>query len=59
MHPLAKFSKMKKLIIDKIEGSPIYKHPSNDNKITGKTTLLNITTCSRHIDDIYEYTCIR
>lgn len=45
MHPLAEFSKMKKLMIEKIAGSPIYQHPSNTNKIAGKTTLLNITTC--------------
>ena len=65
MHPLAEFSKMKKHIIDKTDGSPIYKHPSNDNKIAGKTTLLNITTCIHcmkcvnlcpmHVFEIKEY----
>ena len=65
IHPLAKFSKMKKFMIDKIDYSPIYKHPSNANKIAGKTTLLNITTCIHcmkcinlcpmHVFEIKEY----
>lgn len=56
---------MKKFMIDKIDYSPIYKHPSNANKIAGKTTLLNITTCIHcmkcinlcpmHVFEIKEY----
>lgn len=52
-------------MIDKIDYSPIYKHPSNANKIAGKTTLLNITTCIHcmkcinlcpmHVFEIKEY----
>lgn len=45
IHPLAGFSKMKKLIIDKIGDAPIYQHPANTDKIIGRTNLLNITTC--------------
>lgn len=45
IHPLAEFSKMNKPIIDKIDGCPIYQHPTNVNKIAGKITLVNITTC--------------
>lgn len=45
IHPLAEFSKMNKPIIDKIDGCPIYQHPANANKIAGKITLVNITTC--------------
>ncbi|WP_294480728.1 hypothetical protein [uncultured Bacteroides sp.] len=32
-------------MIEKIDDSPIYQHPSNANKIASKTTLLNIMTC--------------
>ena len=52
-------------MIDKIDDSPIYKHPPNANKIAGKTTLLNITTCIHcmkcinlcpmHVFEIKEY----
>lgn len=53
IHPLAGFSKMKKHMIDRIDGTPVYQHPTNADKIVGKTSLLNITSC------IYCMKCIK